>query len=557
MKLPRLLLFATALAGAVIPSAAQLSDAAAGAEFDKILNATYKADGPGVAVLVARKGKIIYQKAVGMAHLELNVPMRTDHVFRIGSVTKQFTAAAILRLVEEGKLSLQDDLTKFLPDYPTQGKKITVEQLLNHTSGIKSYTGMDEWDATVRRKDFTPLELVDYFKNQPMDFEPGADWSYNNSGYILLGYIIEKVSEKTYAEYIDEQFFKPLGMKNSYYGEVRPVIKNRAYGYTEDGSGGYLNADYLSMTQPYAAGSLLSTVEDLYTWTKAVHSGKVIKQESLKKAFTPWILPNGHDTRYGYGWQIGNLLGSPTVEHGGGINGFLSTLMYLPGEDICVAMMTNCNCNAPADPAAKMAAALLGRPFQPTVKPVDAELLTAYTGVYENTNGELRFITVDNGQLYSQRSGGTKFKLLSSGLDQFFFENSFARITFEREPKNSKNTVRAKMSDRNAPAMVWTKTDKPLPAVRQEVKVSEAELDKFLGKYELSPSFIIAVTREGAQLYGQPTGQSKFEMFAESPTRFFLKVVDAVVEFHPDDKGVVTAMTLFQSGQEIKGKKVK
>ena len=546
------------LTGSLHPVSAQLSDAAAGAEFDKIFQESYKADGPGAAVLVAKKGKIIYQKAIGKADLELDVPLRPDHVFRIGSVTKQFTAVAILRLAEEGKLALEDDLTKFLPEYPTQGKRITVEQLLNHTSGIKSYTGMKEWDAQTRRKDFTPTELVDYFKNQPTEFEPGADWSYNNSGYILLGYIIEKVSGKTYATYIDEQFFKPLGMKNSYYGEVQPIIKNRADGYSEGSpSGTYVHAEYLSMTQPYAAGSLLSTVEDLFIWTKAVHSGKVLKPESLKKAFTPHILPNGHDTHYGYGWQIGNLLGTTTIEHGGGINGFLSTLLYVPGEDVCVAMLSNCDCNSPDEPAAKMVAALLGRSYQPLSKQVDPKSLDAYAGVYENAKKEQRFITAENGQLFSQRPGGSKFKIVAYGRDQFFFEDSFARITFEREAKGDKKVVKAVVSDRTSPVHLWEKTDKPLPSDRQEIELPESELGKFLGEYEMAPGFTMVVTHEGAQLYCQLTGQERFGVYPESPNRFFLKVVDAVVEFQVDGAGAVSSLTLFQGGQDIKGKRVK
>lgn len=541
------------------PLSAQLSDAAAGAEFDKIFQEYYpKADGPGAAVLIAKKGKVIYQKAIGMADMELNVPLRPDHVFRIGSVTKQFTAAAILRLAEEGKLALEDDLTKFIPDYPTQGKRITVEQLLNHTSGIKSYTNMEEWDAQTRRKDFTPAELVDYFKNQPMEFEPGEDWNYNNSGYILLGVIIEKVTGKTYAGYIEEQFFKPLGMKNSYYGDVQPLIKNRADGYSQDGpNGGYVHAEYLSMTQPYAAGSLLSTVEDLYLWTKAVHSGKVLKPESMKRAFTPHVLPNGYDTRYGYGWQIGNLLGTTTVEHGGGINGFLSTLLYVPGEDVCVAMLSNCDCNSPEEPAAKMAAALMGRPFQPLSKPVDPKSLEDYTGVYENAKQEVRYITVDNGQLFSQRTGGSKFKLIPYGRDQFFFEDSFTRIAFERDGKGDKKVIKAVVSDRTSPTHLWQKTDKPLPAGRQEIELPESELGKFVGEYELAPGFNFAITHEGSQLYCQATGQERLAAFPESPMRFFFKVVDAVIEFQADDKGVIVAVTLFQNGQDVKGKRVK
>lgn len=560
MKYTPSTLLVFALFVAMHPTTAQSIDAKISTELDEIFNNQFPAGGSGAAVLIAQKGKIVYHKAAGMANLELEVPMKTDHVFRIGSVTKQFTAAAILLLAEQGKLTLQDDLTKFLPDYPTKGKKITVEQLLNHTSGIKSYTNMPEWDGMMRRKDFTVEALIDLFKDQPMEFEPGAAWNYNNSGYILLGAIIEKVSGQTYAEFIDSKFFKPLGMKNSYYGDVLPVIKNRVTGYSSGNEPGtFVNCEYLSMTQPYAAGSLLSTVEDLFIWTKAVHSGKVLKPESLKKAFTAHILPNGSNTNYGYGWQIGNLLGSRTIEHGGGINGFLSTLVYLPDEDVCVAMLSNCDCNSPDEAAAKMAGALLGKPFQPKAIKVNAADLEQYVGVYENDKNEQRVITSEAGQLYSQRSGGSKFKLMPFATDQFFFENSFARIVFVHDSKGAKkgNIAKAIVSDRNTSENLWVKTGKPLPVARQEIQLSEAELQKFTGEYELMQGFTITVTREGQRLFCQATGQPQFEVFSESPTRFFLKVVDAAIEFYADEQGVVSKMTLFQGGQQLPGKRIK
>ncbi len=528
------------------------------ADIDKLFQETFKPGAPGATVLVGQKGRIVYQKAFGMANLELEVPLKPGHVFRIGSVSKQFTAAAIMQLTEQGKLSLQDELTRFLPDYPTHGKKITVEHLLTHTSGIKSYTDMKEWDDEVRRKDFTTTALIDYFKDQPMDFDPDAEWRYNNSGYILLGYIIEKVSGQTYPDYVREHFFKPLGMNNSYYGDVEPLIKNRVQGYSQaDVEGKYANAAYLSMTQPYAAGSLLSTVEDLYTWTKALHSGKVVKPESLKKMTTPYVLPNGTNTRYGYGLQMGNLLGNPTVEHGGGINGFLSDLVYLPAEDLCVAILTNCDCEPPRDLTAKTAALALGKPLVPAAIKVDVAVLEQYVGVYENDKKEQRVINLEDGQLYSLRTGGSKYKINPYAPDQFFFEGSLSRITFVRAPGAGKKVVEAIVSDRTAADNRWVKTDKPLPAAKAELQLTEAQLAPFTGEYQLAPGFNITVTREGTRLYCQATGQERFEVFAESPTRFFLKVVDAAVEFYPDEKGVVNKMVLFQGGQEIPGARVK
>ena len=230
---------------AVAQTTAQLTN-----EFDKLLTEQFKADGPGCTALVAHKGQVIYQKAFGMANLELNVPMQPDNVFRIGSITKQFTAIAILQLMEQGKLSLQDEITRFIPDYPTQGKKITVEHLLTHTSGIKSTTDMPTFWSMIR-KDMTPPELIDIFKNQPLEFDPGTNWKYCNSGYGLLGYIIEKVSKKTYPQYLEEAFFKPLGMTQSYFGSNTKLIKNQVAGYESDSNGVLQNASYISMTIPY------------------------------------------------------------------------------------------------------------------------------------------------------------------------------------------------------------------------------------------------------------------------------------------------------------------
>ncbi len=352
-----LLSFLTSIASAQVPTDAQL-----GAEVDKLLAAQYPASGTGASALVARNGQVIYKKAFGMANLELNVPMQLDNVFRIGSITKQFTAVAILQLMEQGKLSLQDDITKFIPDYPTHGYKITIEHLLTHTSGIKSYTNMESF-GSIMRLDKTPEEMVNFFKNQPMDFAPGTQWNYNNSGFFLLGYIIEKLSGKTYPQYVEDVFFKPLGMTNSYYGNDSKLIKNRATGY-QKGENGTENADPLSMTQPFAAGSLQSTVEDLYKWNRAVHSYKLLKKETLDKAFTPYKLSDGTATHYGYGWFLDNLQGSVTIEHGGGINGFLTMAKYLPKEDLFVAVFSNSTANSPEEVAEKIAAFAIGKPIK-------------------------------------------------------------------------------------------------------------------------------------------------------------------------------------------------
>ena len=528
------------------------SDKQLSAAFDTLLSAVFKSNGPGATAIVSRKGQVIYKKAFGMADLELNVPMNTENIFRIGSISKQFTAVAILQLAEKGKLTLQDDIKKFIPDYPTHGYTITVEHLLTHTSGIKSYTGMKGFEEMMR-KDMKPMEIIDVFKNQPMEFAPGTQWNYNNSGFLLLGYIIEKVSGKSYEEYVMENLFAPAAMTNSGYGNENRIIKNRAKGYQKP-KDNFENADYLSMTLPYAAGSLISTVEDLWKWNQAVHSYKLVSKASLDKAFTDYKLSTGKPAHYGYGWFFSDVQGNSTIEHGGGINGFLTDAIYVPAEDIFVAVFSNCNCNPPGDLGPKMAALTMGKPYNQKEIAMDEVTANEYTGVYENETGEQRIIAAVGNKLTSQRAGGNKFTIKPYEKDKFFFENSLSTLQFSRN--SSGKIEKGKFKSRND-QNEWVKTNKPIPADRSELKVDAAVLVTYVGEYELAPKFIITVTMEGDKLMTQATGQGKNEVFAESPTRFFLKLVDAQLEFFKGDDGKVTHLILYQGGQKIEGKKIK
>lgn len=527
-------------------------------DLDAILENAYAADGPGVAVLVAHQDHIIYQGARGMADLEMNVALRTDHIFRIGSVTKQFTAAAILRLAEQGKLDVQDDITRFIPDYPSKGKHITIEQLLTHTSGIRSYTEMPEWDKMTHRKDFTAAELVDFFKDQPLDFEPGTKWKYNNSGYVLLGFIIEKITGKAYGDYIEEQFFKPLNMKDSRYDQTSDILKNRARGYARsDDDNHYLNAPYLSMTQPYAAGSLLSTVQDLMIWTRALHSGKVLKSSTLNKAFTPHILPDGVNTYYGYGLVIGNMYGSPTVEHSGGIHGFVSNLVYLPQEEICIVLLSNCDCQPLGDLTEKIAAKVMGIKWPPDPVTVAAADLEVYTGVYKDDKNEERILTLENGSLFSKRRGSAKIKLQPYQKDRFFIDDSPVRITFTRAADNNAMVTGLLFSDRKSDQKKWIKVSNVIPQAPTAINLTTQQIQPLLGEYQLLPGLNITITNEGQRIFCQPSGQDRMEILATTPLRFMIKDDDAELEFSGDKDGSIHKLTLFQDGRQIPGLKIK
>lgn len=311
---------------------------------DSLLEAKYPSYAPGADFLIAQNGKIIYKKAFGLANLELNVPMKTDNVFEIGSMTKQFTAISILILLEEGKLKLDDEITHFIADYPTNGHKITIHHLLTHTSGIKSFTSMKELNS-IAKNDLTPLELIDFFKNETMDFAPGDQFKYNNSGYVILGYIIEKVSGQSYADFVEEHIFIPLGMTASQFASHQKVIENRASGYRN--RDGFVNTRRISFTIPYASGSLMSSVDDMFTWQEAIKNNVLIGRETAEKAFTNYKLNNGEPINYGYGWHLKSIDGIPSREHGGAIFGFKSMGVYIPSQDIYVIGLNNCDCNSP------------------------------------------------------------------------------------------------------------------------------------------------------------------------------------------------------------------
>jgi CubicO group peptidase (beta-lactamase class C family) len=518
---------------------------------DAMLAAKYPADAPGITALVAKDGKVIYKNAFGLANLELQVPMNPENVFELGSITKQFTAVAILMLQEQGKLSVQDPITKFFPDYPTDGNEITVHHLLNHTSGIKSYTGMQSFQANAR-KDMSPTEIIDFFKNEPMDFKTGEQWLYNNSGYIILGAIIEKVANMSYADYIEKNIFKPLGMRHSYYGSKTALIPNRAWGYQPTESG-WRNADYLSMSLPYAAGSLMSNVEDMLIWQEALNDEKLLPKDKLAAAFVNTKLNNGKPTYYGYGWQVNEINNSPTVEHGGGIFGYNTYGIYLPKEDVYVIALCNSNGNSPTEVAIKMAAMAIGKPYPDDVAGVSLtdEQLQAWVGAYKFDNDVVRFITKENGQLFSQREGSTKLPLVAVSPTEFFFQGSTTKYTFQ-VGEGSKQVL---FEDRINKSM-GVETEMEAPVAPTEIALPVSVLKNYQGTYELQPGFEIRVFVEGENLMVQATGQSSAQIFASAEHKFFLKVVPGELIFDVDDNGKATGLTLNQGGQSLPAKRI-
>ena len=307
---------------------------------------------PGGVFLITQKGKPIYKKAFGQANLELDVKLTPENVFQIGSMTKQFTSIAILMLEEQGKLNVNDAISKLIPDYPN-GDKITIHHLLTHTSGIKDFTKMKSL-SEISQKEMTPKMMVDFFKDEKVDFAPGEKFEYNNSGYVVLGYIIELASGMSYEDFIQKNIFDKIGMKNSFYASDRKVIKNRAYGYHKK-SYGFVNKTIINFSVPFSSGSLMSTLDDMLKWQIALNRNLLLSKKSVEKAFTKYRLNNGLEIEYGYGWNLKTINNIVTREHGGSVFGFKTMGVYIPTEDIYVLGFSNCDCHSPTQVVKDMA----------------------------------------------------------------------------------------------------------------------------------------------------------------------------------------------------------
>jgi CubicO group peptidase (beta-lactamase class C family) len=387
----------------------------------------------GISVAVTQHGRTLLSRGYGLADLELNVPTPPAASYEIGSVTKQFTAAAILLLAERGQLSLDDEVTKFLPEYPTHGKRITIRHLLTHTSGIKGYTELPEFsDWSVQKR---PREsLVPVFAEKPLDFEPGAALVYNNSGYFLLGLIIEKVSGSTYAEFVEKQLFTPVGMTGSYYCSERTIHRNHAHGYdTADGE--LVLKAYLDHTWPYSAGSLCSTADDLATWLNALHRGRVLQPASYRAMTTAAVLNDGSKTRYGFGVGVFEVGGRRVIAHGGGINGFLSEAEYYPEAELAVVVLQNTAGPAgPTEIARAIVEAVLGKGRDPGQR-YEGDL-SQFAGSYEGVGRGRRTtatIAASGGALTLKRAAPNAEieNLQYRGGDTFGFKD--ALVTFDRQ----------------------------------------------------------------------------------------------------------------------------
>lgn len=347
-----------AIIAAVVIGFVAVSAAAqdAAARMDQVVQSFVPARFMGT-VLVARGDAVVLSKAYGVANLEWNIPNTPATKFRLGSLTKQFTAASILLLEERGKLKVDEPVKTYLPDAPAAWEKITIFNLLTHSSGIPNFTSFPDYAAT--QAFATPVEkIVARFRDKPLDFAPGEKMSYSNSGYVLLGYLIEKITGGSYATFVQDNIFTPLGMKDSGYDSNSAVILRRASGYAPSPTGP-VNAGFIHMSIPHAAGALYSTTEDLLKWQQALYAGRVVSAASLQKMTTPF------KGDYAFGLVVRTVNGRKVIAHGGGIEGFNTSLSYSPDEKLTIVVLSNINGPAANELGSKLEALAHDRPITP------------------------------------------------------------------------------------------------------------------------------------------------------------------------------------------------
>jgi len=377
---------------------------------------------PALSIAVVRGRDTLVMKGYGLAGREANRAAAASTIYRIGSITKQFTAAGIMREVEQGKILLDDPITKYLPDVPTHGQRITVRNLLTHTSGVHNYTDKPEW---VKRwgEEMTPRQIVAFVDTDTLDFAPGTKYSYSNTGYVLLGMILEKVTGQPYATYLQRQFFTPLGLTQTSYCPDRTKDPRFADGYAAS-SGTVKPAEYLNITQPFSAGALCSTVRDLVKWHRALVDGRVVGARSYSLMTTADTLNSGAKINYGFGLVPGQLSGKRMIGHSGGINGFTTYGMYMPDERLNVIVLSNSD-GGPGPLALNVARAVVGLPIVPMPKPLVAmqladSLRDRLSGVYDFGKLVLH-VTVEDGRVMAQPDGPgqPKFPLVHLGNLRF------------------------------------------------------------------------------------------------------------------------------------------
>jgi CubicO group peptidase (beta-lactamase class C family) len=490
------------------------------------------------SVLIARGDHIVFSRGYGLANIEWNIPNTPTTKFRIGSVTKQFTAAAILLLEEQGKLKVEDSLKTHWPDAPAAWDKVTIFHLLTHTSGIPDFNG-DEYKAW-SVAEATAENSVRRFRDKPLSFEPGSQHRYSNCGYLVLGFLIERISGKPYGDFLREKIFTRLKMNDSGVDSHSAVITNRAAGYYPGPDESLVNAPYVNTTFAHAAGAIYSTTEDLFRWTQGLFGGKLLSAESLKKMTTPF------KDDYAFGIGIAKAGNHKLFMHGGHIEGFRSALAYSPDEQMTVAVLSNLDESEPELVEKQLTALLRGEalilPSERREMKVPEDSLLKFTGIYEIAPGTNAIVSTAKGRLLVQFPGDSPHELRAESPLRFFSRTVDGQLDFQLDDKGVVTGVVMNLDGETYPG-------KRIPE-RAEVKVTEEVLRRYPGTYRVDPEMDFVLTIEEGHLMLQPTGQVKVPLFAYAEDYFFTKAANIEIQFNRNKSGRTTGLVLNQAGQQ-------
>ena len=543
-------LLAAALSLAPLPAAAVPADFRQRAEAQL---AAVPADGPGMAAIVTEHGRTVYAGGRGLANIAARTPITSRTVFRLGSITKQFTSSVIMQLVDEGKVSLDDPLSRFLPDYPQPGAAVTVRQLLNHTSGIQSYTGIPGWmvEANTNRPHST-AEMIGTFSSLPLVSPPGARWQYNNSGYVLLAAIIERVTGMPWYEAVERRITRPLDLATIRYGVGEENVPLMAHGYTSR-AGAVQPAQLIHMSVPSGAGALLGSAEDLARWAQALHHGRVVSAASYQKMIAPTLLSDGTSNPYGFGLANTQIRGRRAITHNGGIFGFSTDSIYLPDQDLFVAVLANSDSPAvsPGITLRRLAAQALGDPYPTFARAaVDMAAVQPFLGVYaaQGPGGERRFYQRD-GRLFTRRAaGGPEQEVFSAGGNRFFYgPDSLTWFTVARDPAGA---ITMAMHPNGEDRIETAARTGDAPPEAPTVTVPRAILQSYVGTYVSAGPRIAVTLGEDGRLNVTLGGPRPLPTRAISETEFQLEAADVRIIFQREG-GRVTGLLVRQGAREM------
>jgi len=515
-------------------------------QVDQLLSSIYKKDAPGVSVLISENGNTLYNRYLGLSNLEYQIPINGSSKFPIGSITKQFTATAILLLQEQGKLKISDYIANYLPEFDLEKHPVKITHLLTHTSGIASDNAKKEIRKGLRNN-INPEEILDIIKRESLLFAPGSRYDYSNNGYIILGLLIEKISGLSYAEFLQKHIFDPLKMADTQVGFYQDIVLNRVSGYAEE-EGQIINASYHASS--FSAGAIISTPSDIKVWTQALFSFQIINEASISQILQNYMLNDGSKTNIGFGWELNKVKASICYEHSGFEPGYKSVSMYLPKENIHIVVMQNTEVLSPVTLAINLASIMLDTPYPTPSESISLSKneLQKFLGVYALENNVERIVGLDRkGNLFIKAQGGIAQQLYILNANTLFYDQGYRQLHFGEDSAIGfkKITYQNRINK-----ILGTKKTNQIPESNTVQQLDVAQLEAYVGVYKAEP-FTMFITLENNKLYAQPEGSDKLELLPKGGHQFFIKEIGAEIEFDADGGMEIKKMNILLEGNKM------